>query len=89
MDVGQADPGYLGCGYAGLDHLALGALAGVEEQTFTVPAQQVPVVVPGAGGNLRRSSEDNEFTHGFVGNQKAGTGRIRDLLYSLLSVSAA
>lgn len=64
MDVGEADTGDLGGRNPGEHHLALCALAGVEEQALTVPQQQIAVVVTGPGGDLGGGAEDHEFTHG-------------------------
>ena len=45
VEVGEADPGDVVARDAGEQHLALGALARVEEDALAVPAQQVAVVV--------------------------------------------
>jgi hypothetical protein len=48
-----------------VDHLALCSLAGVKEESLTVPAQEVAIVVPGPGGHLGCGAQDNEFPHSF------------------------
>lgn len=64
MDVGEADAGDLGGRNPSEHHLALRALAGVEEQALAVPQQQIAVMVAGPGGDLGGGAEDHEFTHG-------------------------
>ena len=64
VEVGDADPGDLVRGHAGEQHLALGALARIEQQALIVPAQEVPVLVAGARGRLTRGAEDDQLTVG-------------------------
>jgi hypothetical protein len=64
VEVGDADAGDLVRGDAGEQHLPLGALARVEQQARVVPAQEVPVVIAGAGRRLARGAEDDQLTVG-------------------------
>jgi hypothetical protein len=64
VEVGDADPGDLVRGDAGEQHLALGPLARVEQQSLVVPAQEVPVVIAGARGRLARGTEDDKLAVG-------------------------
>jgi hypothetical protein len=62
VEVGDAQPVDAVHRHPGVQHLPLGPLAGIEQETGPVPAQQVPVVVAQAGGNRARGAEDDEFT---------------------------
>jgi hypothetical protein len=61
VEVGDADPGDRGGRHAGVDHLSLRALTGIEEEPLVVPAQQVAVVVAVAGRYLARGTEGDQF----------------------------
>ncbi len=63
VEVRDEQAGDVGGGDAGVGHLPLGALAGVDEQALAVPAQQVAVVVALAGRHLARRPEHDELTH--------------------------
>ncbi len=63
VDVGQADAGDPAGRDPRMDHLPLGALAGIEQQTLTLPRQQVAVLVPFTGRDLGGGAEDHEFAH--------------------------
>ena len=64
VEVRDADPVQVVRGDPGAQHLALGALAGVEEDALAVPAQQVAVVVAVPGRDLARGAEDDQFPYG-------------------------
>ena len=61
VGVGDADSGDRRGRYAGQDHLALRALARVEQDALGVPAQQVAVVVARAGRDLGRGPEHHQL----------------------------
>jgi hypothetical protein len=63
VHVREADARDLGDGNSGVDHLPLRTLSGIEEEVFAIPAQYVPVLVAGAGRDLRGGAEDDELTH--------------------------
>lgn len=67
VEVRDADPVQVVGGDPGAQHLALGALAGVEQDALAVPAQQVAVVVAVPGRDLARGAEDDEFAYGHGG----------------------
>ena len=71
VEVGQADPGDRAARHAGQQQLPLGALAGVEQEALGVPAQQVAVVVAGAGGRLAGRAQHHQLTIGHVGGAVA------------------
>jgi hypothetical protein len=60
VQVGQTDPGDAAGRDPGEAELALGALAGVEEDALAIPAQEVAVVVPGASGYLAGCAQDDQ-----------------------------
>jgi len=64
VNMRQADPRDPAGRNAGVDHLPLGALAGIEEQALTVPKKQVTVVIALPRRHLRGGTEDYQFTHG-------------------------
>lgn len=64
MEVGDADPVEVVGGDPGAQHLALGALAGIEEEALAVPAEEVAVVVAVPGGYLAGGTENHQFTSG-------------------------
>jgi hypothetical protein len=64
VKVRDADAGDLARGHAGEQHLALGSLPRVKQQAFSVPAQEVAVVVAVPGGRLARRAENNQLTIG-------------------------
>src|SRR3954451_22215327 len=79
VDMGEADTRDLRGRHTRLDHLPLRAFARVEEQAFAVPAQQVPVVVPGPGRDLGGGAEDNECTDGAeLASRQRREGRVGD-----------
>ena len=61
VEVRDADPRDRRPGGVGQDELALRALAGVEEEHFVVPTQQVPVVVAVARRRLPRGPQHDEL----------------------------
>jgi hypothetical protein len=63
VEVGDADPGQAAHRDAGDHQLALGALAGIEEDRLGVPAQQVTVLVAAAGRYLTGGAEDGQLAH--------------------------
>lgn len=64
VEVGDADPVDVVRGDPGPQHLALGALAGVEEDALAVPAQQIAVVVAVPGGDLAGGAEHHQLAYG-------------------------
>src|SRR5205807_334289 len=64
VEVGDADAGDGRRRHAGQEQLALGALAGVEQHSFGVPAQEVAVVVAVAGGGLAGRPQHDELPGG-------------------------
>ncbi|KHL04314.1 hypothetical protein LK10_05050 [Sinomonas humi] len=63
VDMCEADACDIGARDAGVDHLALRPLAGIEQEALAVPPQEVTVVVAGPGRYLGGSAEDHEFAH--------------------------
>jgi hypothetical protein len=61
VEVGDAHVGDVAGRRAGEGHLALGALAGVEQEPFVVPTQQIAVVIPDTGRRLAGGSEYDKF----------------------------
>ena len=62
VEVRDADPGDVGGRDPGLQHLALGAFAGVEQDPLAVPAQEVAVLVAIARGHLAGGAQHDEFS---------------------------
>src|SRR5690625_4498979 len=63
VHMGEADAVDLMGGDPGMNHLPLRALPGIEEVSLPVPAQDVTVVVTGAGGHLGGGTQHGEVTH--------------------------
>lgn len=64
VEMGDADPRDNSGGDTGERELALGALTRIEQHAFTVPAQQVPVVVALPRRRLAGRPQDDEFALG-------------------------
>ncbi|CAM5668278.1 hypothetical protein SVIOM74S_08144 [Streptomyces violarus] len=74
VEVGDADPVQVVGGDPGAQHLALCALAGVEQDALAVPAEQVAVVVAVPGRDLAGGPEDDEFAYGHGGRAALSGG---------------
>ncbi len=64
VEMGDADAADLARRHAGELHLALRALARVEQQALGIPPEQIAIVVPAASGHLAGSAENHEFPVG-------------------------
>ena len=52
----------LGSGQPRKDHLALGALARIEEEPVGIPAQKIGIMITVSGGNLAGGAQNHQFT---------------------------
>jgi hypothetical protein len=63
VEVRDAQPGDRTDRDPGVQHLPLGSLTRIEQETLVVPAQEVPVLRAFPGRHLTTGAQHNEFTH--------------------------
>src|SRR3954454_25058546 len=66
VEVRDADPGHGGRGHPGVGELALGPLAGIEQDAFAVPAEQIAVVSARLRRRLASRPEHHELARRHV-----------------------
>ncbi|HEX9516471.1 MAG TPA: hypothetical protein VF940_09890 [Streptosporangiaceae bacterium] len=78
VEVSDADAADLARRHTGELHLALRALARVEQQALGIPPEQIAIVIPAAGGHLTGSAENHQFPVGHGTDLTPGRPRFHD-----------